>query len=166
MKNINKKVFKKNFYNYKSLAVVLSFIILLLLSLKSNYFLFPLFLIIIIIVMSIISYFNEIKFLKKVYSYKNGLKKFPYKPYSINKKDFIEIINNYGLPLTYIKIKNIFAIEVVKQDDNYTCYIDEYEFNSLEEFLNYEIDNTKLTSLNKIKILAFDNGEPEEISTL
>ena len=166
MNNISKKVFKKNFYNYKALTIILAFLILIFLSTKSTYFLYPLFLIFIIIVMSIVSYINEIKFLKELYSYKKGLKKFPYKPYSINSKDFINIIKTYGLPLTYIKIKSIYAIEVVKTEENYICFIDENEFNTLEDFLNFKIDNTTISNLTNIKILSFDNGNPEEISTL
>ena len=57
--------------------------------------------------MSLVSFLNEAKFIKEVYSYKNGLKKFSYKPYIISTNELLDIIKTYGLALTYIKIKNI-----------------------------------------------------------
>ena len=159
-----KEVFKKDFYNYKTLIIVLSFITLSILSIKYSFFLYPLSLITIIIIMSLVSFLNEVKFIKEVYSYKNGLKKFSYKPYIISTNELLDIIKTYGLALTYIKIKNIYAIEVVKQEENYTCYIDEKEINNLDDFLKYNIDDTQLSKTNKITILAYNDGDPKDIS--
>ena len=114
--------------------------------------------------MSLVSFLNEAKFIKEVYSYKNGLKKFSYKPYIISTNELLDIIKTYGLALTYIKIKNIYAIEVVKQEENYTCYIDEKEINNLDDFLKYNIDDTQLSKTNKITILAYNDGDPKDIS--
>lgn len=166
MKNINKEVFKKNYYNYKTLIVIISFVILLILSLKYTFFLYPLFLILIILIMSLISYIKEIKFLNEVYSYKNGSKKFSYKPIDIESKKLIDIMKKYGLPLTYIKLEKIYSIEVVKLENQYLCYIDEKEFSDLDEFLNYNIDNQSLLEVKKIKVLSFDNDNPKEINKI
>ena len=163
MSNLIKDLFKRNFLNYKTGVIVLFFIILIILSIYHSFFIYPLVLIIIIIIMSLISFIKEVKSLKEIYEYKDGVRKFTYRPISINTKDFINIIESYGLPLTYIKIDNIYALEVIKDGENYTCYIDENEFSSLKDFYNYRMDNKTIKELDKIKILSFDDREPKEI---
>ena len=104
MKDIKIQIIKKNYCNYKTIVIVISFIILLVLSFKYSVFIYPLVLISIIIIMSFISFTKEIKSVKEIYSYKNGVKQFSYEPLTISTKRLIDAIKTYGLPLSYIKI--------------------------------------------------------------
>ena len=161
MKDIKIQIIKKNYCNYKTIVIVISFIILLVLSLKYSVFIYPLVLISIIIIMSFISFTKEIKLIKEIYSYKNGIKQFSYEPLTISTKRLIDAIKTYGLPLSYIKIKNIYALEIVKVNNNYICYLDEKEYDNIEEFLEVIIDGKKLADNKNFKLLSFNNENPK-----
>ena len=161
MKDIKIQIIKKNYCNYKTIVIVISFIILLVLSLKYSVFIYPLVLISIIIIMSFISFTKEIKSVKEIYSYKNGIKQFSYEPLTISTKRLIDAIKTYGLPLSYIKIKNIYALEIVKVNNNYICYLDEKEYDNIEEFLEVIIDGKKLADNKNVKLLSFNNENPK-----
>ena len=161
MKDIKIQIIKKNYCNYKTIVIVISFIILLVLSLKYSVFIYPLVLISIIIIMSFISFTKEIKSIKEIYSYKNGIKQFSYEPLTISTKRLIDAIKTYGLPLSYIKIKNIYALEIVKVNNNYICYLDEKEYDNIEEFLEVIIDGKKLADNKNVKLLSFNNENPK-----
>jgi len=166
MNEINKKILKNNFYNYKTLLIIIFFIMLIVLSFKYSFFLYPLILILIIILMSIISFIKEMKYINEIYNYKKGIKKFTYKPITVKTQDLIKIIRLYGLPLSYIKINNIYAIEVVKKENKYTCYIDENEYNNIEDFLNTIIDGKELQNHNDILLLSFNEGNPKDFKNI
>jgi len=154
-------IFKKYFINYKPIIFIIILLCLIFLVIYKNLILFPLILLSTISIIYVYSYINELITLKKIYQYKNKIKVFNYKPINMNNKEFIEELTNYGLPITFIEINNnIYSLEVGKSKNNYTCYIDAKEFNSLEEFLNYEIENTNLKELKKIKILAYYYQDP------
>ena len=161
MKDIKIQIIKKNYCNYKTIVIVISFIILLVLSLKYSVFIYPLVLISIIIIMSFISFTKEIKSIKEIYSYKNGIKQFSYEPLTISTKRLIDAIKTYGLPLSYIKIKNIYALEIVKVNNNYICYLDEKEYDNIEEFLEVIIDGKKLADNKNVKLLFLNNENPK-----
>ena len=156
MNEINKKILKNNFYNYKTLLIIIFFIMLIVLSFKYSFFLYPLILILMIILMSIISFIKEMKYINEIYNYKKGIKT----------QDLIKIIRLYGLPLSYIKINNIYAIEVVKKENEYTCYIDENEYNNIEDFLNTIIDGKELQNHNDILLLSFNEGNPKDFKNI
>ena len=111
--------------------------------------------------MSFISFTKEIKSVKEIYSYKNGVKQFSYEPLTISTKRLIDAIKTYGLPLSYIKIKNIYALEIVKVNNNYICYLDEKEYDNIEEFLEVIIDGKKLADNKNVKLLSFNNENPK-----
>lgn len=154
-------IFKKYFMNYKPILFIIILLCLIFLVVYKNLILFPLILLSIVSIIYIYSYIHELITLRKIYQYKNKIKVFNYEPITMSNKEFIEEITNYGLPITFIEINNnIYSLEVGKSKNNYNCYIDAKEFTSLEQFLNYKIDNTNLKEIKKYKILAYYYQDP------
>jgi len=161
MSEERKKITKKYFFNTKIIIFILLLFITIYLSTKESKLFLALGVLLLISIIYVVSYISELKIIKNIYLYKNKTKTFSYKPYTISKEKLIEEIKNYGIPLTFIEIdKKIYAIEVGKNKEKYLCYLDNNEFYSLEEFLNYKIDNTSLNEQNKIKILSYNYQDP------
>lgn len=108
---------------------------------------------------------------KNIYKYLSGEKHFEYDSVYISKEIFDFSLTFAGFMAMYVKINDkIYYLEAQLKKINYSgenagigdCYINFCEAMSLEQFLNYKIDGTKIDDINKFEILSVNNHDPQK----
>lgn len=107
---------------------------------------------------------------KEEYAYLSGEKKFGYPSVVITKKIFDYYINTLGFIAMYTRINDkIFYLETTlkrvyakgEKTEIGDCYINFSKELALEEFLDYEIDGTKIRDIQEFEVLSVNNDNPE-----
>ena len=157
LKKKRRQLIFNTIFNLSNVVLIVLLVIVLILNKGNKNVLFAFVLLGIVLVLELIAFGLEYVTIKEIYLYKNKIKEFTNDAYLIDKKKLIKMIEDKGIPITFVEInKTIYALEASVYKDKYTVFIDYDEYKDLKEITKLI---NKCTSKN-IKVYLVNGEDP------